>query len=389
MRTVLTGGTLILPNATAQGTVCFGQTIESICLSDSGCANAPASTPLFEAHETIDVTGLFVAPGFIDVHIHGSAGADVMDASEQSLALISETIIKTGTTRFLATTMTMSVPEIIASLETVSRYMGRETGAKILGVHLEGPFISPEAAGAQNASQIIRPDAGLFSAYESLIKVVTYAPEVDENFEYTKHLAHKQIVPSIGHTKCTCAQALEAIDAGAKGFTHLFNAMTPLHHRNPGAVGAALSSDAYVELIADTVHVHPTLFSVVEKVKTPDRMLLVTDAMRAACLKDGVYDLGGQSVTVKGSEAKLSDGTLAGSTLNQMAAVRHMIQWTTLSPHEVIRMVTLTPARYLGIDQQFGSLEVGKIGDVIVYDTNYEVVYAFVAGKCVWNRRSK
>ena len=379
MGTALIGGTLVLPNTSTKGTLIFTDKIEAITQEQVNV----------KPHETIDVTGLFVAPGFIDVHIHGSAGADVMDASEASLSVISQTVVKTGTTRFLATTMTMPLDEIKQSLEAVEAYMGHEVGAKILGVHLEGPFISPGAPGAQNSANILSPDATIFKAYESIIKVVTYAPETDDGYKYTAYLASRNIQPSIGHTTCTCEQALEAIDAGAKSFTHLFNAMTPLHHRNPGAVGAALTSDTYVELIADTVHVHPALFSVVEKVKTPDHMLLITDAMRAACLKDGVYDLGGQSVTVKGAVAKLADGTLAGSTLNQMLAVKHVMGTGDFKQHDVIRMVTLTPARYLGIDDQFGSLEVGKVGDVVVFDSNYEVVYAFVAGKCVWNRSEK
>lgn len=377
MAFTLRGGTIILPTGLVQSDLSFDKTFKRIDTSAS---------ELMDGTESLDVSGLYVAPGFIDVHIHGSNGSDVMDGTVESLENISKTIIKTGTTRFLPTTMTQSSERIHTSLNAIKTYMGHEAGAKILGVHLEGPFISKNAYGAQNPVYIQNPNWELIQSHRDLIKIITYAPEHDEAFQFTKALAANHIIPSIGHTCCSYDVACGAIMHGAKGFTHLFNAMTGLHHRNPGAVGAAFTTDAYVELIADGIHVHPHLFSVVEKIKSAERMLLVTDAMRAACLKEGTFDLGGQDVTVKDGVASLADGTLAGSVLNQMMAVKNMTTNTVLDLSNIIKMVTLTPATYLGVSDELGSIEPGKIADVVVFDANFDVHYVFCEGICMFRR---
>ena len=373
----LTGGTVIFKEEVAKKDILFDSTIKAI--HESSYSHDADVTRL-------DVTGLYVAPGFIDAHIHGSNGADVMDGTLESIETISCAILKNGTTRFLPTTMTMATESIQKSLINIKAYQGRELGAKILGVHLEGPFISKGSFGAQNPLYIQSPNLELIKPYLDLVKIVTYAPEEDHAFNFTHDLVTHQITPSIGHTCCSYETACEAIHHGAKGFTHLFNAMTGLHHRKPGAVGAALNTDAYVELIADGIHVHPHLFKLIEKLKTPSRMLLVTDAMRAACLKDGVFDLGGQPVHVKEGVASLADGTLAGSVLNQIQAVKNMKENTELSLSQIIQMVTLTPATYVGVDDVLGSIEIGKIADFVVFDEHFNIHFVICEGKCLYRR---
>ena len=377
MMTHLKGGTIIFKDQVEKKDIVFDTTIKFI--------DEP-STVVEDDVTCIDVSGLYIAPGFIDVHIHGSNGADVMDGTLESIETISCAILKHGTTRFLPTTMTMSTESILKSLSTIKAYQGRELGAKILGVHLEGPFISKGAFGAQNPMFIQSPNVDLIRPYLDLVKIVTYAPEEDDAFTFTQDLVKHQITPSIGHTCCSFETACEAIHHGAKGFTHVFNAMTGLHHRKPGAVGAALNTDAYVELIADGIHVHPSLFGMLEKLKTPSRMLLVTDAMRASCLKDGLFDLGGQPVYVKEGVATLTDGTLAGSVLNQIQAVKNMKENTDLSLSQIIQMVTLTPATYVGVDNILGSIEVGKIADFVAFDENFNIHFVISEGKCLYRR---
>ena len=377
MMTHLKGGTIIFKDQVEKKDIVYDTTIQLIH------EPSPVND---EDVSCIDVSGLYVAPGFIDVHIHGSNGADVMDGTIESLETISCAILKNGTTRFLPTTMTMATESILKSLSTIKAYQGRELGAKILGVHLEGPFISKGSFGAQSPTYIQSPDLELIRPYLDLVKIVTYAPEEDPAYKFTQDLVTHQIAPSIGHTCCSYETACEAIQHGARGFTHLFNAMTGLHHRKPGAVGAALSSDAYVELIADGIHVHPHLFGLIEKLKTPSRLLLVTDAMRAACLKDGVFDLGGQPVHVKEGVATLTDGTLAGSVLNQIQAVKNMKENTDLNLSQIIQMVTLTPATYVGVDDVLGSIEIGKIADFVVFDENLDIHYVICEGKCLYRR---
>ena len=336
----------------------------------------------------IDAKGMYVTPGLIDVHVHGSCGADTMDQTVEAIKLISQGIAKNGVTSFLPTTMTMSREDIYGALDIVRECMNKTlNGAKVLGAHLEGPFINAIYKGAQPERYIIKPSYDFIKEYTDVIKLVTYAPEMDDNYSFTKEVKEKtDITLSIGHTNATYNQAKQAFACGCSHVTHLFNAMTPLNHREPGVVGAALTSDVFTELIADTIHVNQELFQFILDNKGKDKMILITDSMRAGCMKDGKYDLGGQEVIVKDGAARLSSGTLAGSVLTLNKAIYNFFQNTDATFDEVIHMATLNPATSIGVSDFKGSLEIEKDADIAIFDEEMNCYLSIVEGREVYNK---
>lgn len=336
----------------------------------------------------IDAKGMYIAPGLIDVHVHGSCGADTMDQTKEAIEVISAGISKNGVTSFLPTTMTMSQEDIYGALEVIRLCMNQPlNGAKVLGAHMEGPFINAIYKGAQLDKYIIKPSYQLIENYTDVIKLVSYAPEMDENYSFTKEVKEKtDITLSIGHTNATYNQAKEAFNCGCSHVTHLFNAMTSLNHREPGVVGAALTSDVFTELIADTIHVNQQLFQFVLDNKGKHKMVLITDSMRAGCMKDGVYDLGGQAVFVKDGAARLESGNLAGSVLMLNKAVYNFFKNTDLTIDEAIHMASLNPATSIGIANCKGSLEIGKDADISIFDEEMNCYLTIVEGREVYNQ---
>ena len=336
----------------------------------------------------IDAKGMYIAPGLIDVHVHGSCGADTMDQTKEAIEVISAGISKNGVTSFLPTTMTMSQEDIYGALEVIRLCMNQPlNGAKVLGAHMEGPFINAIYKGAQLDKYIIKPSYQLIENYTDVIKLVSYAPEMDENYSFTKEVKEKtDITLSIGHTNATYNQAKEAFNCGCSHVTHLFNAMTSLNHREPGVVGAALTSDVFTELIADTIHVNQQLFQFVLDNKGKHKMVLITDSMRAGCMKDGVYDLGGQAVFVKDGAARLESGNLAGSVLMLNKAVYNFFKNTDLTIDEAIHMASLNPATSIGIANCKGSLEIGKDADISIFDEEINCYLTIVEGREVYNQ---
>ena len=336
----------------------------------------------------IDAKGMYVTPGLIDVHVHGSCGADIMDQTVEAIELISQGIAKNGVTSFLPTTMTMSREDIYGALDIVRECMNRTlNGAKVLGAHLEGPFINAIYKGAQPERYIIKPSYDFIKEYTDVRKLVTYAPEMDDNYSFTKEVKEKtDITLSIGHTNATYNQAKQAFACGCSHVTHLFNAMTPLNHREPGVVGAALTSDVFTELIADTIHVNKELFQFILDNKGKDKMILITDSMRAGCMKDGKYDLGGQEVIVKDGAARLSSGTLAGSVLTLNKAIYNFFRNTDATFDEVIHMATLNPATSIGVSDFKGSLEIEKDADIAIFDEEMNCYLSIVEGREVYNK---
>lgn len=341
--------------------------------------------------EPIFDTDGVVLPGFIDEHIHGAGGADAMDGTEQALQTISEYVAKEGTTGFLATTMTQSPENIGKALKNVKtvREKGEYKGAEVLGVHLEGPFISPKHVGAQPLEYVAKPAPETFDKYNEIsggnIKVVTLAPEVEGGLDLVKHLAKIGVVASIGHTGAKFSDVEAAVAAGATNVTHTYNAQTPLHHREAGVVGAAMLIDELnCEMICDTIHVSVPAIKIFVKNKPHDKFTLITDAMRAKGMPDGLSELGGQQVFVKNGEARLSDGTLAGSVLKMNVAVKNLVEKVGVSFTDAVDFASANPAKNLGLYDERGSIEVGKRADFAVMDKDYNILCTVIGGKVVY-----
>lgn len=335
---------------------------------------------------------LFVVPGFIDRHIHGANNSDSMYPHLEDIRNIAKTITKEGVTAFLPTTMTQTIDNICAALKNIAEYIDNENdkGAYALGIHLEGPFISKKHKGAQVESCIIPCSVETFKVFEEAsnnhIKEVTLAYE-ENGKELSNYLYNKGIVASLGHTDATSKQVLEAAENGVTSATHTYNAMKGLHHREAGTVGGVLLCDnIYSELICDLVHVSPEAIKVLYKNKGQDKITLVTDAMESKHLPDGIYKLGGQDVIVKGKEARLADGTLAGSTLKMNDAIKNMQGVIGLSMEKAIDLATINPARVLSIADKKGSIAVGKDADFAVIDKDFNVYMTVVNGKVLYQK---
>lgn len=334
--------------------------------------------------DIIDAKNNYVLPGFIDIHIHGYKKSDVMDCTEDELIKMQKDITENGVTSFLPTTMTMSLDIIENALDKVKKVMESQKdkepiGAKILGVHLEGPFISPKYKGAQDDSFIIPANFELIEKYKDILKIVTIAPETDNAIELIKQYSDL-INFSIGHTNTTVEDANLAIANGAVSFTHLFNAMTPLTHRKPGAIGSAFTNNTYAELIADLFHVSPLLYNLLLDVKGKDKILLITDCIRAGGVEDGIYDLGGQPVNVVNGRCLLADGTIAGSALKLNDALKNFTENSKLELVDAVKLVTLNQAKYLGLDNIIGSIEVNKFANIVIMNDKYEVEKTIIEG---------
>ena len=361
-------------------TVCFDEKIQKI----SRCAGKNA--------EVIELPkDAIVLPGFIDQHIHGAGGSDGMDGTVEDIAIIAKTVAAEGTTSFLVTTMTQSPENITKALSAVKAYKeaDSEEGARVVGVHLEGPFIAAAHKGAQPLEYVKEPDIaafdGYFEASGESIRIVTLAPEVEGAEEFIRHLTEKGVVSSIGHTGAKFKDIEKAVAAGASNVTHTYNAQSALHHREIGTVGSAMLVDELnCELIADTIHVSVPAMRLLIKNKPLDKLTLITDAMRAKGIPDGVSELGGQTVYVKNGEARLEDGTLAGSVLRMNRAIENIVEKVGVPFTQAVDYATINPAKNLKIDHEAGSIKVGKRADFTVLNAAYDVVMTVRGGKIVY-----
>lgn len=337
-----------------------------------------------EEAEIIDAKGGYVSPGLIDMHIHGYLGKDVCDGEEESIRTISKGLLANGVTGYLPTTMTVDMKVIRKALE-VCRELKEESktwqGSTILGCHAEGPFISESKKGAQDARYILKPDAAFVKEYADIIKSITLAPETDENdFAAIREICRDtDVVVSMGHTSADYDTAMASVNAGVKHVTHLFNAMTPLQHRSPGVVTAAMNSDISCELIVDTFHVDASLYDLLWKLKGR-KLCFITDCLPAGGLPEGEYTLGGQKIIYKGIVCRLEDGTVAGSILHLNKGVWNVYTNSSIPLWECVNCASLNVATTLGIEKNKGSLEIGKDADIIITDSEFNVQKTIIGG---------
>ncbi len=340
----------------------------------------------YNGEEVIDANGLYLSPGFIDVHIHGAGGHDTMDGTFEAINEISKVIVKHGTTSFTPTTMTVAVEDIRKSMKAIKEAKEKGTdGAIVLGAHLEGPFISPKAIGAQNPNYLIPPTLENYNSMvedaEDAVVSITIAPEIPGAKELIKELSQRGVVCSIGHTKATYNEAMEGIKCGCGHSTHLFNAMTPFAHREPGVVGAIFDSDITTETISDGIHVSYPSLRIAYKQKTSDKVLLVTDAMMACAMPDGMYALGGQDVVVKEGAARLLSGSLAGSILTLDKAVKNVYKNVGMPLYEAVKMASYNPAKHCKVENRKGLIKEGYDADLVLFDDDINIKNVLVNGK--------
>ncbi len=372
----IVGGKIILKDRILENyAILFTDKIESIIPENL----------LPENIEIIDANGGYVAPGLIDLHIHGYLGKDVCDGEEESIRTISKGLLANGVTGYLPTTMTEDMSVIRKALQicfSLKEESKNWDGSAILGCHAEGPFISESKKGAQDAKYILKPNADFVKEFSDIIKIITLAPETDtEDFSAISEMCcDTDVVVSMGHTSADYDTAMASVNAGVRHATHLFNAMTPLAHRAPGVVGAALNSDVSTELIVDTFHVDSSLYNMLWKLKGR-KLCFITDCLPAGGLPEGEYTLGGQKIIYKGIVCRLEDGTVAGSVLHLNKGVWNVYSNSNISLYECVNCASLNPATVIGVDKTKGSLEIGKDADVIITDSQFNVIKTIIGGK--------
>lgn len=358
-------------------------------LSNDGIISKIGQSDVPDTDETFDAGGMYLLPGAVDQHIHGAFGTDIMDADETYMKTISRHLPTTGVTSFLATTMTAPIPNIEQALKNLDGYE-YTSGAEMLGIHQEGPFISKKHPGAQNPAHIVTPNAEKMAYLQKLsgdqIRLMTYAPEEDSDGTLLEKMNELNIIPSAGHTDATYEELSQAYDNGLKNITHLYNGMRGIHHREPGVVGYSYMGDANVEIIADGIHSLPLMVKFAYDNITSDRMIMITDAMRAQGLDDGTYDLGGQDVNVKNGEARLASGSLAGSVLTMNQAVKNMFNYTDCGWVDIVKMTAYNSAKQLQITDRKGVIAEGADADFVLYDETYNLVKTFIRGEAVFTR---
>jgi len=339
----------------------------------------------------LDAKGRTIAPGFIDVHIQGAGGADILDATPEALKTISQTCARFGATSFLATTV-FTPDQENEHLAVAADCVGRDlAGANLLGIHLEGPFISPQKKGMILPKCISAPSLQLLEKIQDVtngrLSMMTIAPELPGSIAIIERLVSSDVVASFGHSNATYEQTLAGFKAGISHVTHLFNAMPPLHHRSPGPLIAIFQAESVTaQLICDGVHIHPSVLKLAFGLLGPQRVIPITDGMRATGLPDGKYFYNGIEYEARDGTARYKDGTLIGTALGLSQLLQRLITFTACPPDVAIKTLTENPARLLGIEKRKGFIAPGKDADVILLDRDYSVNTTIVGGKVVYRQ---
>ncbi|HEY6249615.1 MAG TPA: N-acetylglucosamine-6-phosphate deacetylase [Candidatus Angelobacter sp.] len=382
MKMVITASTLFTPLEVVELPVVVIEDGKVVAAKTRRLMEVPASTKHFDFPE------MTLAPGFIDIHIHGNAGHDLMEAGDSALATIERSLAKHGVTSYLPTTVSASENRILRALEHLGKAIScadNREGARPVGIHLEGPFISHAKRGVHPPESLIQPSARqlerFWQASAGTIRMMTIAPELPGAIETIQHARKLGIHSSLGHSNATYAEAQLGISAGAEHATHTFNAMRALDHREPGVLGATLTDDRLTaDIIADGVHVNPSMVKLFLAAKGEEHAVLITDAISATGMGDGRYKLGALEVEVKGNRCEYQ-GRLAGSVLTLDRAVRNTMSFAGWTLQQAIRLVSQNPARVLGMTSQKGTVAPGSDADLVVLTPAGEVVQSFVAGR--------
>ena len=358
-----------------------GQTFSSIETSGDVACGAGGAT------DALDASGCYVIPGLIDVHFHGAMGHDFCDASDEGISAIAAYEASRGVTSICPTTMTLPEERLAPIVASVAAYEAAAGEAGIVGINMEGPYIAPDKVGAQNPAYVrsasIEEFGRLQHQAKGLIKLVDVAPEQPGNLEFIRQMSHDVRV-SVAHTCTGYDDACAAFDAGARHMTHLFNAMPALHHREPGPIAAgAERNDVTAEIIADGVHIHPTMVRLAFALFGDDRMILISDSLRACGLGDGEYELGGQQFFVKGNRATIANGSLAGSVSDVMACMRTAVRTMGIPLTSAVKAATVNPARALGLDGKLGAIAPGYQADAVVLDRDLNIKHVVLRGKVI------
>jgi N-acetylglucosamine-6-phosphate deacetylase len=380
MKTVVTAARLIAPDQSIQ---------DPIIVFEDGVIEQIGQRADMEMPEgrQLDFPGCVLAPAFFDIHIHGSAGRDVMEGTPDAFSAIGRFLARHGVGAFLATTVTAPIDATLRSLEGMSAAIDSDhNGARPLGIHIEGPFLSPHKKGAHPEHLLQKPSVELFDrmwqAAQGQIRLMTIAPELPGAEEVITHAVKLGVRVSLGHSNADGAEARAGVRAGAVTATHTFNAMRQFDHRDPGLLGEVLANEGlFAELICDGLHVHPNAVRIYWKAKGPDRAILITDAMSAAGMPDGTYKLGELDVRVVNGKCVIGEDTLAGSTLTLDRGVRNFVEFTGAPIDAVSKLVSGNPARMTGFEAEAGSLAVGRSADITVLSTKNEVVETILRGR--------
>lgn len=384
MRTLIWGGRVLTPSVSLPD--------HAIVIENGRIDSIVAGRPAGHFDHVVDASGLWVVPGFIDVHVHGGDGFDAMDASPESLVGMARFFARHGVTAYYATTTSASAQSILRAIETVMTTPQPQDGAQHLGVHVEGPYLNPAHCGAQQVGEIRDPDPEEYGNWleSGVVRLVTVAPERRGVLDFIKEAAKDGVEFAVGHSGASYEQMLEAANHGLRQATHTYNGMLGLHHREPGTLGAVMTDDRiYGQLICDGIHVHPAMVKLLIRAKGTERIILITDSIRAAGLSDGEYDMGdGQVVTVRDGVVRIASGSLAGSTLTMDAALRNVIEFTGMSLQEVLPMATSVPAEAMRLTGKKGSITVGADADLVLLDQRLQIRTTLVAGEIVYEAGS-